>query len=162
MISSNSVIKTIENESSKAHSVIAICGEFVSPSTHSLIAVFFVSGGLFLLFVILPLFYFWFLDPFVIRKFLLPCKPTSSREIMEENHTTIEHPEFEADEAKDKKDIRFDPVLYEKNPNDQQRAITPEKGKLTTMKTAFKSNQSAEKEQSTQREYSLKTAILKA
>uniref|UniRef100_A0A914ZSI2 Uncharacterized protein n=1 Tax=Parascaris univalens TaxID=6257 RepID=A0A914ZSI2_PARUN len=63
MISSNSVIKTIENESSKAHSVIAICGEFVSPSTHSLIAVFFVSGGLFLLFVILPLFYFWFLDP---------------------------------------------------------------------------------------------------
>lgn len=33
---------------------------------------------------------------------------------MEENRTTIEHPEFEADEAKDRKDIRFDPVLYEK------------------------------------------------
>uniref|UniRef100_A0A9J2PSS4 BHLH domain-containing protein n=1 Tax=Ascaris lumbricoides TaxID=6252 RepID=A0A9J2PSS4_ASCLU len=144
----------------------AKCGEFVSPSTHSLIAVFGVSGGLFLLFVILPLFYFWFLDPFLIKKFLLPSKHTTSREIMEENRTTIEHPEFEADEAKDRKDIRFDPVLYEKrekfkNFDDQHRAITPGKGELPTMKKVFKRDQSEEKEQSTQREYSLKTAILK-
>lgn len=62
MIFANSA-KTIENESSIAHNVAAKCGEFVSPSTRSLIAVFGVSGGLFLLFVILPLFYFWFLDP---------------------------------------------------------------------------------------------------
>ncbi|KHN74515.1 hypothetical protein Tcan_16108 [Toxocara canis] len=73
---------------------------------------------------------------------------------------TIERTEFEPDEAKDRSDIRFDPVLYEKNNDDQHHTAMSEKGKG---KKALKGEQAQEREQPTQQEcsLSLKTAVPK-
>ncbi|VDK19958.1 unnamed protein product [Anisakis simplex] len=135
---------------------LAECGTFISLNDQSLAGEFGLSVALLMVFVIIPLFYFWILDPFLMKPLLSKGALLGSRDVTEEGRTTIEHPEFEPDEAKDRNDIRFDPVLYLLSADGEPHHLAAEKGLMPTTKVN-KAGDIQEKEETTQPECSSST-----